>query len=316
MKALWFDGTLQLREMDTPRRASGESLVKVRIAGLCRTDLEIVSGYMGFTGVLGHEFVGDVIDSDTEELIGARVVGEINVGCGICPFCRKGLDRHCPERTVLGIKGRNGALAEFLTLPDSNLKIVPEEVSDVQAVFTEPIAAAVEITEQLHIKPAQDVLTLGDGKLGLLIAQVLRLTGCRLVLAGRHENKLALFSRMGGEICRVEDLTAQMLFDVTVEATGSRSGWETAIRHTIPRGVIVMKSTYHGGLHIEPAPPVVNEITIMGSRCGPFAPALRLLRSRLIDPEPLVTAVFPLDRAEQACARAMERDSMKVLVTM
>jgi threonine dehydrogenase-like Zn-dependent dehydrogenase len=316
VKALCFDGTLKLTDAATPKRMKGESLIRVRMAGICRTDLEIVKGYMGFKGILGHEFVGDVVESDSPELLGKRVVGEINIGCGACRFCLKGLSRHCPGRATLGICGRDGALAEFLTLPDSNLVIVPDGVSDAGAVFTEPLAAALEITEQLHIQPQADALVIGDGKLGLLVAQVLRLTGCRVLLAGRHERKLALFSRLGGRVCKIDDLNPDALFDVTVEASGSPTAWETATRHTAPRGTIVMKSTYVGGLHIDPAPLVVDEITIIGSRCGPFPPALRLLEAGLVEPSPMITAVHPLERGEEAFAHASQRESIKVIVEM
>jgi threonine dehydrogenase-like Zn-dependent dehydrogenase len=270
---------------------------------------------MNFQGVLCHEFVGVVERAPEGSLEGARVVGEINVGCGHCSFCLKGMPRHCFNRTVLGISGRNGAMAEYLTLPAANLLRVPAGLTDEQAVFTEPLAAAMEILEQVKIQPAHRVLVIGDGKLGLLISMVLRLTGCDLLTVGKHVEKLDLIARPGGSVMLLDDFSGHDgLYDVVVEASGHPSGWDLAVSRTVPRGVIVLKSTYHGSLNFNTAPLVINEVTVIGSRCGLFGPALRIMERRLVDPSPLVSEIFPLERAEEAFLRAMDRNAMKVLL--
>jgi threonine dehydrogenase-like Zn-dependent dehydrogenase len=317
MKALVFRENLALEEVPKPQPAPGEALVKTLIAGICKTDVEISRGYMDFKGIPGHEFVGVIESSPESGQIGTRVVGEINAGCGDCSYCRQDLERHCPNRTVLGILGRNGAFAEYLTLPMRNLIPVPETLPDEKAVFVEPLAAALEILEQLAIRPVDSVLVIGDGKLGLLISMVLRLTGCRLKLVGKHPEKLDLFSRLGG--C-VEELRSfadpDHSFDIAVEASGHPSGWEFALRNVKPRGIIVLKSTYHGALDFNTAPLVINEISVIGSRCGKFEPALRLMDQGLIDPTPLISGIFPMEDIEEAFRRSLDKDTLKVLVRM
>jgi len=313
MNALVFDGQLKLeRARPMPRAPTSEARVRVLRAGICNTDLEIVKGYMGFRGVLGHEFVGVVAEG---ELRGARVVGEINAYDGTCPTCRRGDVTHCPNRTTLGIVNRDGALAEFLTLPARNLHRVPASVSDAQAVFTEPLAAACEITERVHIRPTDRVCVIGDGKLGLLCAQVLQLTGCELLVVGRHATKLAILSKRG--IATTTDADSSFpQFDVVVDCTGHASGFDLARKLTRPRGTLVLKSTFHGGQETAFAPIVVDEIAIVGSRCGPFEPALRLLEQKLVDVDSLISAEYPLERGIEAFERAAARGVMKVQIAV
>jgi threonine dehydrogenase-like Zn-dependent dehydrogenase len=287
------------------------------MAGICKTDIEISRGYMDFKGVPGHEFVGVVESSPEAHQIGTRVVGEINAGCGECLQCSQGMERHCPNRTVLGIAGRNGAFAEYLTLPAHNLVSVPETLPDEKAVFVEPFAAALEILEQMAVRPIDNVLVIGDGKLGLLISMVLRLTGCNLKLIGKHPDKLALFSALGGSVELPESFSVEdHSFDIVVEASGHPSGWEFALRNVRPRGTIVLKSTYHGTINFNSAPLVINEITVMGSRCGRFEPALRLIEQGLIDPTPLISDIYSINDLEEAFRRSLEKNSLKILVKM
>jgi threonine dehydrogenase-like Zn-dependent dehydrogenase len=317
MKALVFDGRIGLKEIPTPEPAEGEALIKVLTAGICKTDAEITAGYMDFRGVLGHEFVGLVESSPDPELISARVVGEINIGCGTCPSCLGGMERHCPRRTVPGILGRDGAMAEYMALPVRNLLVVPDKLSNEQAVFTEPLAAAMEILEQVHVKPDHRVLVLGDGKLGLLTAMVLRLIGCDLLLVGRHTEKLDIFAELGGSTALAQDLPAFAdRFDVVVEASGNPSGWKTAHAHVKPRGTIVLKSTYHRMIDFNPSTQVVNEVTVVGSRCGRFGPALRTMEQGLVDPAVLLSAVYPIDKAVEAFERSIGKGVLKVLLRM
>ncbi len=317
MKALVFDGQLKLqRDYPTPHVPDGESLVRVLCAGICNTDLEIIKGYMGFHGVLGHEFVGVVEDG---EMKGARVVGEINAYDGTCPTCLRGDVTHCPNRTTLGIVKRDGGLAEFLTLPTRNLHRVPDSVSDAQAVFTEPLAAACEITDRIHIRPTDRVCVIGDGKLGLLCAQVLQLTGCDLLVIGRHDEKLATLRRCG--ITTTTDANSflpqfAVPFDVVVDCTGHASGLDLARRLTRPRGTLVLKSTFHGGQETTFAPIVIDELSIIGSRCGPFEPALRLLEKKLVDVDSMITAEYPIDRGIEAFERAATHGALKIQVMM
>ncbi|HMK34539.1 MAG TPA: alcohol dehydrogenase catalytic domain-containing protein [Desulfomonilaceae bacterium] len=317
MKALVFDGQARVRDVPAPKTKPGETLIHVTMAGICKTDVEIIAGYMDFRGILGHEFVGTVAASPDPALLGVRVVGEINAGCGACDYCRQDLQRHCPSRTVLGIKGRQGALAEYLTLPLTNLVAVPDTLSDEIAVFTEPVAAALEIMEQIRIEPSHTVAVIGDGKLGLLISMVLRLTGCDPVLVGKHPEKMALFSHLRGRTLPLDlFLQTDERFDVVVEASGNASGWNVAMKKVKPRGTVVLKSTYHGSLTFNPAALVIDEITVVGSRCGRFAPALKLLDLGLVDPAPLISGVFPLEQAEAALRKAQEAGAFKVLVRM
>jgi alcohol dehydrogenase len=314
VRALVYDGQLRLVE-DYPRPEPplGEALVRVRLAGICNTDLEIVRGYMGFQGVLGHEFVGVVEECADESLVGQRVVGEINCYCGECPTCRAGAPTHCPHRTTLGIWGRDGALADYLSLPVANLHIVPEAISDEAAVFVEPLAAALEILEQVQVQPTDRVVVLGDGKLGLLVAQVLGLTGCDLVVGGRHEEKLAILRRQGVDARLADELPTEKA-DVAVDCTGHPSGFAAARGLVKPRGTLVLKSTFHGGVEVNLSMLVVDEITLVGSRCGPFAPALRLLERGLVDVESLISATYPLGGGLAAFEEAQKKGALKVLL--
>jgi alcohol dehydrogenase len=316
MRAILCDNGLRYTsDYPEPRLAEApcEALVRVRLAGICNTDLELVRGYMAFGGVLGHEFVGEVVQSPDPAWIGRRVVGDINAACYECPTCRAGHHTHCPNRTTLGIFGRDGALADYLTLPQANLYAVPASIPDEMAVFTEPLAAACEILEQVKLSSSDRVVVLGDGKLGLLVAAVLRLTGCDLTLVGRHPDKLAIAERWTAVRLASGPLPDRQA-DVVVECTGSPAGFAEAVRLLRPRGTLVLKSTYHGHLSVDMSALVVDEIKLVGSRCGPFAAALRLKAAGLVDPRPLISAVFSLDDAEPAFTRATAPGVLKVLL--
>lgn len=314
MRALWIEnGILSLREdVPVPVPPPGEALVRVQVAGICNTDLELVKGYNAFAGIPGHEFLG-CVEAGPQSLVGQRVVGEINAVCGCCQACRGGRERHCERRTVLGIAGRHGAFAEYLVLPVGNLHEVPEGVTDDAATFAEPLAAALEIQEQTSVLPSSRVLVVGDGKLGQLVAQVLVLTGCDLLVVGRHEGKLSRLRRRG--ICTggVGDVDVNV-YDLAVECTGNPEGFAIARRGVRPRGAIVMKSTYAGDLTLDAASLVVDEISLIGSRCGPLAPALRLLASQSPGVEEMVHARFPLEQGLQAFDRARQPGSLKILL--
>lgn len=324
MRALTLtDDGLRLRnDYPDPMPAAGEVVVRVRLAGVCATDLELMAGYQGgFRGVLGHEFVGDVVDArESPEWTGRRVVGEINIGCGVCALCRRGLHHHCRTRQVLGIHNRDGVFAETLALPVANLHAVPPSVDDETAVFTEPLAAALEILEQVHIAPETVVYVLGDGRLGLLCAQVLALTGCRLSVIGRHTAKLAHLQNRPGIKTVVADAAAleglvDEPADVVVEATGSPEGFALARRLVRPAGTLVLKSTYAGALpNFDASRLVVDEITLIGSRCGPFGAALRLFEQELIRVKPMIEACYPLEDGAQALAHAGRKGVLKVLI--
>ena len=317
MKALRFtDGNLNLADVPMPASDS-EALVRVTLSGICNTDIEIVRGYAGFEGTIGHEFVGVVENApDAPELVGKRVVGEINAGCGGCEKCLAGDPRHCAERSVLGIVDRDGAHAEYLTLPSRNLLAVPDAVSDEEAVFAEPLAAAFGITEQVDILPDTKVAVIGDGKLGLLCAMSLKLRSNDVTLIGKHPEKLALVDGLGLECQMADEMGASKMssFDVVVEASGSGSGFATALDLVRPRGKIVLKSTFHGTPTWAAARVVVDEITIVGSRCGRFAPALALLAYGKIPVKRLVTETSPLSDGVGAMARAAEPGVMKILL--
>lgn len=314
MNALIYDGNLKVdSEYPEPRRRRGEALIRVKLAGICNTDLEIVKGYMGYTGVLGHEFVGTVQESDSNELVGKRVVGEINLACGNCDFCNSGLSTHCPNRTVLGIMDHPGAMAELFTLPDSNLHIVPENLPDEAAVFCEPLAAAFEILTQISVEPGQPVIVLGDGKLGLLVAQVLKDAGANVLLAGRSPEKLSLARGWGIATSFSEDMTNERV-GVVVDCTGSAEGLETAMRLVNPRGTIVMKTTVSERYSVNLAPLVVNEVTIRGSRCGPFKPAIKALAEGTVCVTDMITRVFPMEQGLEAFECAMQPETVKVII--
>jgi threonine dehydrogenase-like Zn-dependent dehydrogenase len=315
MKALRFEsGALKLAEIPL-QRLPGEALVRVALAGICSTDLHITRGYAAFSGTLGHEFVGVVEESPDTSQIGRRIVGEINAGCGECDLCRSGDSRHCLRRTVLGIHGRDGAFAEFLSLPPVNLLPVPDAVSDRQAVFTEPLAAAFEILAQVKIGPADRIAVIGDGKLGQLIARVLTGASSHLILIGKHDEKLELARTAGVEAVNVASLQAgDAAFDVVVEASGSPSGLKLAQQLVRARGTIVLKSTFRGQSAIETSAIVVNEVTLVGSRCGRFAPALAALESGRIDVEPLIEREYALENGIAAMAEAASPGVLKVLL--
>lgn len=315
MKVIVYDGKSVKFDPDysKPRRPSGEALIKMLLSGICRTDLEIAEGYMDFQGVLGHEFVGKVIHCENKEWLGKRVVGEITCGCGRCQYCRAGLRSHCPDRTVLGIKERDGSFAEYLTLPEKNLHIVPEKMDNETAVFAEPLAASYQVLRQTAVGPGEDVVVLGDGKLGLLISQVLDHAGCRLLAVGKHPHKLAILQSRAISTALLSQIP-KTKFDVAIECTGSPKGISLALDLVKPRGMIVLKTTVAEKTQAHLAPIVLNEITIIGSRCGPMDMALAALEEGRVAVKPLISDVFPLDEAEKAMSRAREADSIKVLL--
>lgn len=317
MKALTFNTKLELKnDYPMPVMKEGEALIKVTMMGICNTDFEITKGYMGYNGILGHEFVGEVIDikSNDKSLLGKRVVGEINLGCNDCDWCEAKLSRHCPNRSTLGIWKKDGCFAEYLTMPLENLIEVPENVTTEEAVFTEPLAAACEILEQKHIRPDEKTVVLGDGKLGLLIALTLNAMGIDVLLVGKHQNKLDIAAAQGVETAILNEIEIAPKYDVVVEATGSVSGFETSVALTKPRGTLVLKSTIATGKELNLAPIVINEITVLGSRCGQFRPALRLLKQRKLDVKPLISKVFDFEDAVEAFEANKQKDTIKILM--
>lgn len=346
MRALVYEGVNFAFESNYPQptQARGEALIRVVLAGICNTDLEILRGYMGFHGVLGHEFVGIVEEVYSEEkqdraLIGKRVVGEINAACHRpdCAYCQMGVFTHCPNRTTLGIDRRDGVFADYTRLPIENVHLVPDNVSDEEAVFTEPLAANFEILEQVHLRPTTRVIILGDGKMGQLAAQVLTLTGCDLTMVGKHPQKLALAAQRGIATYQVKDveqagtpgvsgtstsasaneaksIITERRIDVVVECTGSAQGLALAMAMVKPRGTIVLKSTVADRSTLSLAPLVIDEIRVQGSRCGPFAPALRALSNKLVNVKPLISATYSLDEVQKAFKHAAESGVLKVLV--
>jgi alcohol dehydrogenase len=336
MRALLFDGRLQLAsDYPAPELARGEALIRPTLVGICNTDIEITRGYMDFQGVLGHEFVGVVAACDDAEWVGRRVVGEINAACRSCPACARGDESHCPNRTTLGIDRRDGTMADLFSLPVSCLHAVPDAVPDEAAVFVEPLAAALEIVERAHIRPTERVAVIGDGKLGLLCAQVLRLTGCELVVVGRHSERWDLLRALGIDAVHSDNLdtgdkekrrqedgqrspshrlpaSLSASFDVVVDCTGQPNGLATARRLVRPRGRLVLKSTFAGTSNLNLSMLVVDEVALLGSRCGPFAPALRLLERGLVLTEPLIAGRFPLADGLRAFEAAAGR--LKILL--
>lgn len=314
MQALCWDGS-RLRfhkKYPLPRTDEHLSLVRVRLAGICSTDLQILQGYMGFRGVPGHEFVGEVCDGPAE-LVGQRVVGEINFACGQCDLCHDGLGRHCPTRSVMGILNADGSFAEYLAIPTANLHLVPDEVADEEAVFTEPLAAALAILEQVHIPPAAEVVILGDGKLGLLCAQALHGSGARVTLVGKHEAKLKIAQKLGVRTLPLAEWRSRRV-DYVVEATGSTAGVALALEMVRPRGVLVLKSTVARNHDLSLAPLVVNEVTVVGSRCGLFPPALQALAEKRASVLPLINKVFSLRDGAAAVRMAARRGILKILL--
>ena len=317
MQALYWDGQ-QLRlqhgytnpsiqdEMD------GFALVRVRLAGICSTDLQIFKGYMAFEGVPGHEFVGEVSEGPAE-LLGKRVVGEINFACGACEMCGKGLQRHCPTRQVMGILNADGSFAEYMAVPVENLHVVPDSVSDEEAVFAEPLAAAFEILEQVQVQSSHDVIVFGDGKLGLLCAQVLHQTGARVTAVGKHPAKLGFLKKQGLRTCLLTDWKPSGA-DIVVEATGSEAGLALAIETVRPRGTLVLKSTVAAEHSLSLAPLVINEVTVVGSRCGVFPPALEALQHKRVSVSPLINTVYPLREGVEAVNQAARAGTLKILL--
>jgi threonine dehydrogenase-like Zn-dependent dehydrogenase len=307
------NGAVSVGKHARPRRPPGFALIRLLFGGICNTDLELQRGYYGFRGTPGHEFVGEVLDADNRSWIGERVVGEINLSCGKCEWCARGLGRHCPNRTVLGIVRQPGAFREFLTLPETNLHRVPREISSEEAVFVEPLAAACEILDQVRIPRGAPVAVLGDGKLGLLASQVLQAHGAEVHQYGRHADKLRIAGQMGVGTEVAKKLPVAK-YEFVVEATGSSEGLRQAVQMTQPRGTVVMKSTLHGLVSIDSAPVIVNEITLVGSRCGRFEPALRLLKNRKVRVDAMISEVLPLKDAPRAFRAAAKPGVLKVLL--
>ncbi|HDL17775.1 MAG TPA: alcohol dehydrogenase [Bacteroidetes bacterium] len=314
MQALVFDGKkVTQRQIDKPTPSTDEALIKVIYSGVCNTDLEIAEGYMNFTGVIGHEFVGVVETCADKTWLGKRVVGEINCGCNECDYCRKGLSRHCPNRTVLGILNRDGVHANYVTLPQQNLHLVPETVSDEAAAFTEPLAAALEIFAQVHPQTGAAITVIGDGKLGQLIALTLNLYSVDLTVVGKHRAKLDLLQERGIIVQKPNHLRLPPQ-DVVVECSGAADGLRFATALLKPQGTLVLKSTYHNNVLFNPAIWVINEIMVVGSRCGPFAPALQLLEKKMIEPEFLIAHIVDSQSAINALRLAQQKDVLKVLI--
>jgi len=313
LKALNWDGTsLDVIDRAPPELQEGHAVVHVHLAGICNTDLEIVRGYMAFRGTLGHEIVGSVVDGP-DEWLGARVAAEINFACGACTYCRRNLSRHCPTRRVMGILGADGGFAEFVAVPVANLHRIPDAIPDLRAVFVEPLAAAFEILEQVAVVPGMSCTVLGDGKLGLLAAQVLAAAGAVVIAVGKHADKLAILRSRGIETVELRDWKGTPS-DLVVEATGTADGFARAVAATRPRGTLVLKSTVADHHSVDLAPLVINEISVVGSRCGPFAPAIRALESDSIEVHSLVSATMPLARGVEAFGRAADKGVVKVLL--
>ena len=306
------NGVVTVRDAPIPARPEGFALLRLLCAGICNTDLELQRGYYGFSGTPGHEFVAEVVEADERGLRGRRVTGEINLACGACAWCHKGLGRHCPNRTVLGIVNQPGAFQEYFLLPERNLHAVPEEVPTERAVFTEPLAAACEILDQVAIPPKETVAVLGDGKLGLLVAQALHAHGCAVHLYGHHAEKM----RIAGVDARLASAgLPTATYQWVVDATGSPEGLRSAARMAQPRGTVILKSTVHGLVEVDTAPIIVNELTLVGSRCGRFEAALPLLTRNAVRVEEMIAARFPLREAPRAFAHAARKGVLKVLLT-
>ena len=317
MQGIWLENKqLHFRkDIPNPNLKEGEVLICPRLSGICSTDLELVKGYYPFKGVLGHEFVGEVVEAPGyPELEGKRVVGEINISCGNCIHCQGGRSTHCLNRNVLGISGHDGVFADYITLPAANLHLVPDSIPDEQAVFIEPLAAALQIQEQVQINPSDKVMVIGAGRLGQLVAQTLSLIGCTLSVVVRYDFQRKLLEKR--EIAVLdEDKIPQGTMDLVVDTTGSPSGFDAARSAIRSRGTVILKSTYAGTLDIDASALVVDEITLIGSRCGPFAPALQLLKENLVDPASLISKAFPIENGIKAFKKAGEKGILKVLLT-
>jgi len=317
MKALIFDGALHLADVPLPERKRGDVLIKISQAGICNTDIEITRGYVpGFSGILGHEFIGHVAEADAPALVGKRVTAEINCACGNCEFCRRGLGRHCPQRTVIGIVNRAGSMAEYIAVPRENIIEVPASIRDTEALFIEPLAAALEIVEQVRISPEHSVLLLGDGKLAQLIGRALKPAGCSITAIGKHPKKLSLLRDCGIAAIAADALAPQPVYDIVIEAAGNPAAFHRALQCVKPRGSIVLKSTYAENSAFNPSQIVVNEITLIGSRCGRLEAAIAFLREYAPDLSPLISATFPLDKALEAFDAALQRENLKIVLEM
>jgi threonine dehydrogenase-like Zn-dependent dehydrogenase len=316
MRALVFkEKLLYQTDYPTPQPRNDEALIKVTHAGICNTDLEIIKGYMSFQGVLGHEFVGVVISCREKGLEGKRVVGEINIGCGSCFYCQSQMQNHCPNRSVLGILNKDGVFAEYITLPVRNLHVVPDSVSDEEAVFVEPLAAAFEILRQVDIKPSDRVCILGDGKLGLLVGQVISTTKCNLIVVGNHEEKLSILKRRGINT-QLSSSFKQREFDIVIDCTGSPYGVESALKIIKPRGKVIIKTTTAKKESIDLNQVVVNELTLIGSRCGPFPTAMRAIETKAVELYPLISGHFPLENGIEAIKHAAKKEVLKIILKM
>jgi threonine dehydrogenase-like Zn-dependent dehydrogenase len=315
--ALIFDGSLRLADVPLPERKRGDVLIKVSLAGLCATDIEITRGYVpGFSGILGHEFIGHIAEADDPALVGKRATAEINCACGNCEFCRRGLERHCPQRSVIGIVNRAGCMAEYIIVPRENVVEVPASIRDTEAIFIEPLAAALEIMEQLSISPEHSVLLLGDGKLAQLIGRALKPTGCSITAVGKHPHKLSLLRDCGIVVIAAEAFAPRPVYDIVIEAAGNPAAFHRALQCVKPRGTIVLKSTYAGSSTLDASQIVVNEITLIGSRCGRLEAAIAFLREYAPDLSPLISATFPLDKALEAFDAALRKENLKIVLEM
>ncbi|MGB9586209.1 MAG: MDR/zinc-dependent alcohol dehydrogenase-like family protein [Anaerolineales bacterium] len=317
MKAIWLeDQQLSVRDnLPIPNLKENEALIQVRLAGICATDLELVKGYYPYTGIPGHEFVGTVVEARrAKELIGKRVVGEINIACGTCRECVSGNPHHCLNRAVLGIVNHHGAFAEYLTLPIENLHLVEEIIPDEDAVFTEPLAAAIEILEQISIKPTDKVLLIGSGRLGLLIAQVVNSVACNFQALAKYPHQQQLLHKWNVAFIPSPDQIEEKSYDIVIEATGSPQGYQLARQAVRPRKTIVLKSTYHGNMEVNMSSVVVDEVTLVGSRCGPFQPALELLKQKRVDVHSMIMDRYPIARGVEAFQKAAQPGVLKVLL--
>jgi 2-desacetyl-2-hydroxyethyl bacteriochlorophyllide A dehydrogenase len=316
MLAVVFDGSLAIKEVPKPQRTENEVSIRVTLAGICNTDHEIIRGYVpGFNGILGHEFIGIVEEADDPSIIGKRCTAEINFACGTCAYCRANLQRHCPNRSVLGIINRNGAFAQYISVPRENLTIIPDSIPDKHAIFIEPLAAALEILDQVKILQSSKVLLLGDGKLGLLIGHVLAAAGCELTVVGKHPGKLGHL-KYDHITTVLRDDFKNDLYDVVIEATGNAEAFDMAVANVRPRGTIVLKSTYAGEVHFNLSPVVVNEITIIGSRCGLFSQAVEFLLKHQVSFEDMISAEYSLDNALKAFEFSKSSNILKVLLSV
>lgn len=318
MKTLFYNGQLKFVENFTkPEPATNESLIRINMAGICNTDIEITKGYMNFEGIPGHEFVGvvEAVNSEDKSWVGKRVVGDINCSCrkDTCEYCRQNLGRHCPERTTLGIDKRNGCFAEYITLPIENLYEVPENIPDNIATLTEPLAAGFEILEQVNISKKHEVLIVGDGKLGLLINHALSTTGAKITHVGKHQEKLNIAAKSNTNTILLDQMPNK-LFDIVIEVTGSVSGFDFSVRHTKPRGILVLKSTIASNQKIDLTPVVVNEISVIGSRCGLFGPALSYMKNKVELLYDIIEATYPAEKSIKAFEHAKQRGAMKILI--